>query len=403
MIEMMISILLIGLILMGLATSLVTSLRSIRVAEKTSLASALHQEILESELAREWDLIGIWSGDPDYAPTVTEDGETFVTAEREDDLGLTRRKQHVERGGVPFDVTLDVYWVDADGNGTTEAKRLRTTVEWADGARTSSSQFYAMRLPYAADFEEDFEILYFTASPNMVELDPSTNLTKQAVQLTVNLSTKGLQPAVTYERADGSVGAATGWTSNADGTSWSGTIPVNSGPFASGDHQLALSVTSASTPAQTREAGFTLGMTGGSITGSDFSIQQFNVSPVPAKVTNQRKLCDTTFTIRVVGFTAEDTVDVIYEYWTANSGGGDASKFEKNRSDSIQARYLRTETSESSNVAVYGITLESVASQYFVENKSVTLTALARRAGTDFSKTLERELSFTSTGTGNCP
>lgn len=405
-VEIMISIVLIGLILAGLASSLMTTLRSIRTAEKTSLATALHQELLESTVALPWERIGIYADDPDFVSTVTEDGgSTYTTvsipAESPQDPRIDARVQQHVRENIVFDVVRDIYWVDTNGDGATEAKRIRTVIDWTDPAGSGSATFYAMRLPTGLELSDEFEVLLFTSSPNVVALDAS-DLTVDAMDVIVNTSQASQTPSVTLTDANGGTVTLGPWTANGDATSWTTTLPAGSGPFAAGDQLMQLSVDSADTSPVNRTAALTVTFTGGSSPSpspapdTSFSITGFSASPSPAEVTGKKEICSPTYTVRVDGFTSADTVDIQYEYWAA-SGNGNNTTYTKTQSSRKAATFQFLSGSE----AVFQLVHTAVSGEQYLVDQSITLTATATRADSTASKSTTIELPLVYSGHTN--
>ena len=262
-IEVMISIVLIGIILAGLAASLMTTLRSIRTAEKTSLATALHQELLESAVALPWERIGIYTDDSDWVANVTEPetGDTWpsvgLAPESPRDTQIMDRVQTLTREGVDFDVVRDIYWVDTDGDGTKEAKRIRTDISWSDPAGDGEAVFYALRLPTALELSDAFEVLLFTSSPNVLQLD-ADEFTTDDMDVIVNTSQASQAPTATLENANGSDVTLGPWVANGDATSWTTTLAAGSGPFSPGDQLMDMSIDSTTTPTETRTGALTV-------------------------------------------------------------------------------------------------------------------------------------------------
>lgn len=399
-VEIMISIVLIGLILAGLASSLITTLRSIRTAEKTSLATALHQELLEATVALPWERIGLYTDDPDYVSTVTEaeSGQTFTSVglapESPTDPRIDPRVQTFTRENAQFEVTRDIYWVDTDGDGTDEAKRIRTIIDWTDPAGGGSATFYALRLPTGLELSDEFEVLLFTSSPNVVQLDGSGETTAD-MEFIVNTSQPSQTPQVTLEDANGNTITLGPWTANGDSTSWTATLPDETGPMPEGDQIAELTVTSADTPPVTRNAALTLTFVGASSPppSGDFDIVGFTASPSPAKVTGKKDLCTPTYEVRVDGFTSADTVEIQYEYWTA-SGNGNNVNYAKTQSSRIEAPFL----AQSGAVARFQLTHPDVSSEEYLTGESITLTAIATAANTSVSKSTTIELALVYSG-----
>jgi hypothetical protein len=411
-IEMMISIMLIGLILAGLAASLITTLRATRIAEKTSVATALHQELLERTVALPWARIGIYTDDPDFTATVTEDesGNTYDTvalpAESPQDPRIMPRVQVLPRSGTDFTVTRDVYWVDASGDGIPEAKRLRTVITWVDPAGPGTATFFALRLPTGLEASDGFEVLLFTASPNVIQLGEDGRTTQSAT-LFVNTSQPSLAPVVTLEKTDGSELTLSGWTASGDATSWQTTLPTGSGPFPGGDQLAVLEISSMDVPPSQRSAALTMTFAPHDepVDNTSFTIQQLTSNTSPAGVTNQREICPPKYEVRVHGFLPDgdgvmhDTVEIQYEYWAA-TGTGNQVEDTKTTSARKFAPYVRQ--TGSGMVGVFELLHPTVANEAYLAGNSITITAIATRANTTTSKVTTIQLPLQSTGTGNC-
>lgn len=396
-VELMISILLIGMILMGLATSLVTSLQAIRIAEKASLATAVHQEVLERDVALPWQYIGIELSDPDYEPEVNEEGKAtpFDTVGLPDDARIQPRKQVITRENVDFNITRDIYWVD-------EAKRIRTTISWTEGGDTATSVFYAMRLPTALELDGEFDVLLFQPSPNVVQLDAS-KLTTTDVTFTVNVSQPSSAPIVTYESEDGTSQTVTGWTQNAYATSWTATLTAGAGPFASGDQLIDLEVTSATSPPETQKGTVTVTFVADGDTAPDanFEILEVSAASNPGLVDKKSSFCSNQFTVRVDGFTSADTVELEYEYWTATRDGN-TTTYQRTNSARVQATHV---TPQSGDVATFTYTHTGGAGEAYLADETITITAVATRQDSTLSKSksFTLPLQYVTTVNEQCP
>ncbi len=400
-VEMLVSVMLIGIVLSALAASLLTSLRAIRGNESQVKATALHQELLEGDVALPWEMIGVYADDPDYVGTIVEDGDTFdmvtLPATSPPDPRVEPRIQVINTGGREYTVIRDIYWVDTDGDGMTEAKRLRTTISWTEAGRTSSSVFHALRLPTTDEIEDAFEVLLFEPSPNVVQLDAG-GYTASNVTFVVNTSTASFAPTVSYTRADGTTGTVSTWTSNADGTSWTATLYAGAGPMAAGDQLVTLQSNSTGTPSESRSAAVTMTFlaAGTPPVDSNFEIKAFTANPNPGQVDNQRDLCPITYTVRVRGFTNLDQVAIQYEYWVA-SGNGSNATLTKTQSSRVAATHVLQEGEN----ATFKLTRTPVAGEDYVAGQKITMTAIATRQNSTVSRTATFDLPLVSVG-GNC-
>lgn len=166
-IELIMAVLIIGVILAALGGSLIRSLRVVASNQREVRATALHTEVIERFQGISWDAVGLelvdtdGDGDGDTHPWDTgagpcANGETPGTAGDgiDDCLGvqvvpiapgtdpkLVPNATEVRgEGDVDYTVRTHVVFVDRDGDGTEDTKRIVTYITWEDvdgGERTT--------------------------------------------------------------------------------------------------------------------------------------------------------------------------------------------------------------------------------------------------------------------------
>lgn len=160
-IEMLVAMLVLGIILTGLASTIVYSLRAAAANQREVRATALHTEIIERFQALDWDLVGVYVDDPGYETSVTEGGMSTDPIDADVDgfddkftdgngdpypvVSLGNRGseegelvpaivQARGEGELKYLIETHVFFVDREGlnDPDKETKRIVTIVRWRD-------------------------------------------------------------------------------------------------------------------------------------------------------------------------------------------------------------------------------------------------------------------------------
>ena len=199
-IEILVAILVLGVILTGLATTLITSLVSLHGDELRVRASQLANQVIEDLQASPWDETGFFEDDAGYLEQY--DGEDTVTlGDSRDGAPGPRPTAVIDRDGIDYEVTTNITWVDESGEEQERLKAFDVLVEWTARGVPQSHSVRAVRAPtpdevaVGEEEPEDFEITSFTVNPQPVEL---SELGFTQYPITIRLTTS--LPALTAPR-----------------------------------------------------------------------------------------------------------------------------------------------------------------------------------------------------------
>ena len=180
-VEMLVSILLLGLVLSALGNVLLTSMASARQGEGTTGGSAIAGEALENLHAVPWAALGFYTSDVGYTATATVGGQVLNTVA----LGSTRpaaaaapKPTYTKTvDNKVYTVTQRVVWKTLN-----RYKWMRVRVTWNDGATARQVVLEARRARKPSDSgagtaqQEPFRIRTFTVAPDPVMLNPMGRL-----------------------------------------------------------------------------------------------------------------------------------------------------------------------------------------------------------------------------------
>jgi type II secretory pathway pseudopilin PulG len=254
MVEVMVALLVLGIVLSGFATVILSSMRAIVKNEREVRATSLAQQAIEELQAIEWHATGI------YEDEATSAGATWAShlAEILDDTNgepayLSGDASEAERlpqvpepvrgytqANVDYTVFTFVTWLDSDGDGTADTKKFTAIVTWPDAAgHERMIRAEGTRVPTQSEApatSAGLRVLAFTASPDPAQLN-STGHNVDALKVTVrtNLPVQPTTPTpeIRYytlgDDVDDNVPVLrTRTLTGSDGnTIWSTTIPAN--------------------------------------------------------------------------------------------------------------------------------------------------------------------------------
>ena len=390
-VEVLVAIFVLGLVLSSLASVLITSLRQTHRNETRVQATAVHQEILEKTVSLPWELIGLYSDDPGFSSTVTEDSDTFPTvslgaAGGAGDVRVPEVEQIVTRGGVDYAVRTDIYTVDTD------TKRVRTTVSWDALGQTHQSVFHATRAITGAEADDSFEVIHFAPSLSAVELDAAGRPTEE-VEFRVQFTDQAHPGRIFVPTPTGELELAL-TPVDAEHTTFTATLGT-ADVVASGDQLVTLKATSAGTPPEdvTSAVTVTFHPEGTSTPVIDFDITHVSVTSPVRTQKSTGQACSYTVEIRVEGFTSgTDVVTLTHQYWNDATGSGNAP----NADNTIEAGFRHA----SGSVGIYEVFIPATPDHYLRKDTNFQLIARATPAVSD--ETRERPLTTSATRVESC-
>lgn len=371
-VELMVSMVLMGVVFSALAGTLVTSLRSLNHTERETVATATVLEVIEEAASLPWELAVVYAGD---AAASGDDGERWrsrldaggtyegrvlitepgpaTPADRDVRVPLPFR--NITRGADTYALDLYPTWVDLTGDGVDDAKRFTVVASWTDRFGTSRELVTVSdRAPTqneAYSTNSGTRVLYASTTPSPVTLDGDTGLTTEDVVIEVrfNADVSTVQASFTALQADGSALATTVNLAPAEyaGTAairWTATLPDGGHRFANGAADVTITALDAAAGTVTGSAvikaqGGPFDSVGAPPTpppddddgdATPVEIQgSIVVSAICVSQGNWRLSSPVTATFTVTGIDATDgNVTVSYPYWTSknksNPGAPDA-------------------------------------------------------------------------------
>lgn len=231
-VEMLVAIVVIGFILMAMAGVAFASLRSVQTTERVTNATQLGSELLETYVALPYDELGLYA----TAATTAFGGTTFDGAPLvlfpdpiSPDPRIPLPTQTITRGGVDYEVTTAVVWVDdtaPEAPSAQDYKRIVVQAEWPGPSGVQRSQVEALRAPGPTD-----QPLSVTVTPDLVELDDDG---EQRTPVTITVDAKEPQTTVTVQwiERDGTVAGPTTMSDEGGRLQWS--LVIDGHDFANG-------------------------------------------------------------------------------------------------------------------------------------------------------------------------
>lgn len=187
-VEMLVSLLILGLVLSALAGSIVASLRAISDNERTAAGATLHTEVIEQLQSLEWSDAVLYQAELDrlssYGLSSSDANPTFdgldvvvipgpaSAADRR--AFVPEPTSTVNRGGVEYDIDRILVWVDRDNDLINDTKRFISFVTWPDGRiGTTTTRVESERVPVGADnvaSGSGIRVLQFDVGPDPARL-----------------------------------------------------------------------------------------------------------------------------------------------------------------------------------------------------------------------------------------
>lgn len=225
-VEMLVSIVLLGVILSAVAVSLITFTRDASASERRVQATALVNELHEEFESIPFELAGLYEGElEDLQPLAAEtadldlDAETFEGRDLVTLFDATPREpqvpepylDHTVNERERYEIFQVVTWEDRSGDESQYVKRLTTIVRWEWLGREYQERVDSERALWAAQ-EEDSEPRGFVTMPRHVQLsdsnqpihnpDPDETPTVMEIPIAVAFTEPVTEARVHYSRLD---------------------------------------------------------------------------------------------------------------------------------------------------------------------------------------------------------
>jgi prepilin-type N-terminal cleavage/methylation domain-containing protein len=164
-VEMMVALMVIGLVLLAMASVMITSMVSIQASERVVHSTQLGNEVIEEYLATPYDLLGHDSVEATGHFAGTEfEGEDLVLLGSPDEAVAPRTT--VTRSGITYEVETAVTWIDVEGTDTAQDyKRITVMLTWDHRGDERTSRTEATRSP-----APDEQPLSVTIEPDVARL-----------------------------------------------------------------------------------------------------------------------------------------------------------------------------------------------------------------------------------------
>lgn len=328
-VEVMVSVVILGVALTAFAATVVQSLQTITGDEQHVRATQLASEQLELLRGTQWAALGFYADDPGYSAT-GRDGAQTVT------LGPTRPPgdtgllpvQTVERDGITYTVEIDVVWRDDPNTPAPPAidpdprdyKEISAMLVWDVAGQTFSLEDSTTRRASAAELAVEEvpdcasgDIVELLVSPDVVTISSSGAL-HEAVSVRVETCTASssvvLDPSPAASR---SLRAEPG---SGDTLFTTDSLDVGAGGFSAGVHTWVVRTAgsggtdSATATVQVVEEG-----------SDPLAVTGLSVEPALCVKRNGRPHRDSTLTASVIG--AGGSTSVVLA-WTNDAGSATA-------------------------------------------------------------------------------
>jgi len=229
-VEMLVAIVVIGFVLMAMASVAFASLRSVQGTERITNATQLGNELLESYVALPYDDLGLYAS----AATTAFGGSTFdgaalvlfPNAITPDDR-IPVPTQSITRSGVVYEVTTAVVWIDDPGTASAQDyKRILVTLTWQTAGETQTARVEALRAPGPTE-----QPLTVTVTPDIVDLDEDGYQTAP-VTVTIEAKTPQTTVVVQWLDRDGNLAGPSSASPDAGNRTW--TLSITGNRFGNG-------------------------------------------------------------------------------------------------------------------------------------------------------------------------
>lgn len=192
-VEMMLAIFVVGIVLSGLAATLLTSLRAATSNERETRATSYAQQEIEILQSVNWDFAGLYTQDVDAANAgwsdrlsgpgfydgaelITIPGPASVAARVQ---SVPQPRSTIDDRGVIYTIDRYVTWIDRDGDGAPETRRFTVVATWDDREADRGITITAERAPTQGDTEATNaggRVLQMSVSPSLVSLEDDQTL-----------------------------------------------------------------------------------------------------------------------------------------------------------------------------------------------------------------------------------
>lgn len=250
-VETLVAVLLVGFVLMAMASTTTASLASMRGAERHTRGTHFANQLIEDLHSLQWEDLTLYASDcpapPDRpactaehsagsfegAPLVIEPTRPAGSAAPLPTETITTGAQE---GSVEYTVTRYITWIDDDLDGTEAAgtdpdgedyKRMIVLLAWTAGGENRSQRFDANRAPpFDGPTPTDpFVITSYEVIPDPIVLNATNQYYAGSVEVPVGVSRLAGNVTAEFQPHDDGVWQPITMSSTDGGLNWTGTIP----------------------------------------------------------------------------------------------------------------------------------------------------------------------------------
>lgn len=246
-VEVMVALVIVGLVLSALASSLATSLRAVRGQEAQTQATAAINDILEETQRVDYAdaVLCTAKAQATFGVDLTFEGEDMVVATGVcDTTDEVLPERTVTRDGRDYAVTTAITWADDPGDGTgagdadttQDIKRVVVQVDWTADGRARTARNLAYRAPQFLEQLVTGEVEADDGSAFITITDDAADDGENAEAFTLRaVAREKLSSAqVSWVDRNGATETHPMTAVNSDGLVWEFNLHSNFGPFANG-------------------------------------------------------------------------------------------------------------------------------------------------------------------------
>jgi prepilin-type N-terminal cleavage/methylation domain-containing protein len=256
-VEMMVAMVVVGLVLMAMASVAIASMNSIQQSERTVLSTQLGNDLLEEYLAVRYEFLGLYQDEASaYFETTSFEGDDLVLFPEPIDRDDRVPKPHdpITRDGVTFAVETAIVWEDDPGTeAAQDYKRVIVTLTWQHKGSDRTARVETLRTP-----DPDDQPLSVRLEPDVMDLEDD-DLGKSQTNFSIHVTATEPQSAVKVSYLDRNGTKRTAQLSSTDpwDTEWTRTFDNNSTErrFTNGATLFEVTATSKSNEQETTTIG----------------------------------------------------------------------------------------------------------------------------------------------------
>jgi prepilin-type N-terminal cleavage/methylation domain-containing protein len=256
-VEMMVAMVVVGLVLMAMASVAIASMNSIQQSERTVLSTQLGNDLLEEYLAVRYEFLGLYQDEAnDHFNSTAFEGDDLVLFPEpiNRDERVPEPRDTITRDGVTFEVETAIVWEDdEETESAQDFKRVIVTLTWQHKGSDRTARVETLRTP-----DPDDQPLSVRLEPDVIALEDD-DLGKATTNFSIHVTATEPQSAVKVSYLDRNGTKRTAQLNSTDpwDTEWSRTFDNNSTErrFTNGATLFEVTATSQSSEQETTTIG----------------------------------------------------------------------------------------------------------------------------------------------------